>query len=90
MCIQGDNLCTMFHSVCCLFHAKSCCLSDREKSSALLTISVAMYVLTSAAKVCNCVFYFSHGVDKYVKGLFNCGFAKLNSLCLFRRYLALS
>ena len=31
-------LCNMFHSVCCLFHAESCCLSDREKSSVLLTI----------------------------------------------------
>ena len=28
----------MFYSVCCLFHAKSCRLSDREKSSVLLTI----------------------------------------------------
>ena len=35
---EGDNLCTMFHSVCCLFHAQSCCLSDGEKSSVLLTI----------------------------------------------------
>ena len=35
---EGDNSCTMFHLVCCLFHAESCCLSDREKSSVLLTI----------------------------------------------------
>ena len=35
---QGDNLCSMFHSVCCLFHAKPCRLSDREESSVFLTI----------------------------------------------------
>ena len=39
---QGDNLCSMFHSVCLSIHAKPCRLSHREESSVLLTIYVVM------------------------------------------------
>ena len=42
--VFADNkviICALFHSVCCLFHAEFCCLSDREKSSVLLTIPSA-------------------------------------------------
>ena len=35
---EGDNLCSMFHSDCYLFPAKPSRLSNREKSSVLLTI----------------------------------------------------
>ena len=31
-------ICAVFQSVCCLFHAESCCLSNCEKSSVLLTV----------------------------------------------------
>ena len=49
---QGDNLCSMFHSVCFLFHAKRCRLSHREESSVSLTIYVS---LTQALFRCSSV-----------------------------------